>query len=282
MPLMSNQNPWCLELKMKRESYFSGSFYPSEKDEINRYIEHFEKISSAHFDTHMWQDKKIPAIVVPHAGYVYSGFTAHLAYRLLQLQAPKTVVVLGPSHHHYFKGMSLAMQDTYETPLGSLDMDRELVNTLKEKFALSFDPKAHKEHSTEVQMPLIKHYLPQTKVIELVYSDINGKEIEPILEYLVEREDLMIVISTDLSHFYTLQEAKVLDSICLDAFKKLNPKRLHEGCEACGILGLEAMMHVASKNGLHSEVLDYRTSADASDDKESVVGYMSGIFEQKG
>ncbi|MDH5465597.1 MAG: AmmeMemoRadiSam system protein B [Thiovulaceae bacterium] len=267
---------------MNRKAHFSGSFYPSDPQEINRYINHFETVASQHATSILKSEKKLSALVVPHAGYVYSGFTAHLAFKVLEKENPKTVFVIGPSHHHYFLGLSIAALDTYETPLGMLTIDTKLVNVLQEIFTIPYVPDAHDEHSTEVQMPFIKHYCPDAKVVEIVYGDTKPKEIEPILEYLLNLDDVIIVISTDLSHFYTLDEAKAKDTKCIDAFKKLNVKQLHTGCEACGILGLEAMMGVAASKGLQSQLLDYRTSADASDDRQSVVGYMSGIFTKEG
>lgn len=99
-----------------------------------------------------------------------------------------------------------------------------------------------------------------------------------IIAKALENEDTGVVISTDLSHFYTQEEANKLDAICLDAVKSLDLELLAKGCEACGILGVAAMLEVAQKKGLDAKVLDYRTSADASDDRSRVVGYMSAYL----
>ncbi len=127
-------------------------------------------------------------------------------------------------------------------------------------------------------MPFIKHYIPDTQVIELVYAYAEPSFIEPIIEYCLERSDTAIVISTDLSHYYSLAQAERLDSICLEAIEKENTRLLHEGCEACGMIGVEAMLNVAQKKQLKSTILDYRTSADASGDTSKVVGYASVVF----
>ena len=102
-----------------------------------------------------------------------------------------------------------------------------------------------------------------------------------MIEYLFEDRETAVVISTDLSHYYDIKKANALDSICLDAVKKLSPDVLHQGCEACGKIGVEAMLLAAKKNGLKSVLLDYRTSADASGDESQVVGYMSAAFVEQ-
>ena len=100
----------------------------------------------------------------------------------------------------------------------------------------------------------------------------------PYIDFVLEKDHAGIIISTDLSHFHTLQEANKLDSICSDALKTLDIQELYQGCEACGKIGVEAMMQSAKRKGLHVELLDYRTSADTTQDDQSVVGYLSACF----
>jgi len=129
-----------------------------------------------------------------------------------------------------------------------------------------------------VQIPFIKTYEPDVSVVELVYGDEDPANLAEVIEYLLEDPETAVVISTDLSHYYDIKKANTLDSICLDAVKKLNSAELHQGCEACGKIGVEAMLIAAKKSGLKSILLDYRTSADASGDESQVVGYMSAAF----
>jgi hypothetical protein len=143
---------------------------------------------------------------------------------------------------------------------------------------ISHYPEAHHEHSTEVQMPFIKHYFPDAKVIEIVYAYAEPSLIEPIIAYCLNQGDVAVVISTDLSHYYSQDEANHIDEICLEAIRDENTAELHQGCEACGMIGVEAMLNVAKKKGLKSTILDYRTSADASGDTARVVGYTSALF----
>ncbi len=262
-----------------RSMYVAGSFYPARKDEINSMIDHFNAILKSHPQTlQRFETLSGRAIIVPHAGWIYSGFTANIAYRILAHSAPRSVVVIGPSHRVGFDGISIAKNDSYETPIGNLGIDTELVADLAGHFDLSYIPEAHHEHSTEVQMPFIKYYLPDAKVVELVYAFAHPSELSPLIDYLLGLEGIAIVISTDLSHYYSLEQAKQLDAICLEAIRSENTSVLHQGCEACGIIGVEAMLEAARKKKMESILLDYRTSADASGESSRVVGYASALF----
>lgn len=262
-----------------RSMSVAGSFYPAKSDEILGMIEHFNSILNAHPELKEHFDAmRGRAVIVPHAGWVYSGFTANIAYRILRHSAPKTVVVIGPSHRVGFEGVSISTAETYETPLGDLSIDQKLTETLHHKYAVAHHPDAHHEHSTEVQMPFIKHYLPDAKIVELVYAYADPSLLEPLINVILNEPDTAVVISTDLSHYYSLDEAKRLDSICLEAIRDESIPRLYQGCEACGMVGVEAMLSVAKRRDLEAVLLDYRTSADASGDTGRVVGYASALF----
>ncbi|MEW6552562.1 MAG: AmmeMemoRadiSam system protein B [Campylobacterota bacterium] len=273
---MCYTNIWGMA--MNRNMCFNGSFYPNDKNEVLRYINHFNSVldnAKVNFDFGF-----VPkAIISPHAGYVYSGFSANVAYRALSSLHPKRVIVIGPSHRVYLESVSIALYDKYPTPLGELEVDMEYSLQLKEQFKLlTFVPEAHKEHSTETQMPFIKHYFPNTKVIEMVYGKIKSDELSIIIDEIAKDKDNLIVISTDLSHFYTQQEANKLDNICLNAIANKNINMLDSGCEACGKIGIKAILKSAIKHNWNTKVLDYRTSFDASGDDTRVVGYTSCII----
>ena len=259
---------------MTREMSVAGTFYPQRVVDLNRYFDHFNEICS---ENSLVPDIKSKAVIVPHAGYIYSGFTANIAYRILGNSGVKKLVVIGPSHKIAFEGVSLCEDDSYDTPFGKINSSKELVEDLKNKFNLiKLIP--HDEHSTEVQFPFIKHYLPDVEIVELIYGRIQSGLISEIIDYILNQEDYGVVISTDLSHFYNLEEANRLDNICLDSIDSLDTQLLNGGCEACGKIGVEAMLNSAKKLGLNSTLLDYRTSADASDDTQRVVGYVSACF----
>jgi AmmeMemoRadiSam system protein B len=261
-----------------RKMVVGGAFYPADPNEIKKMFLYYNEILDKHLKDEDILKAHPKAVIVPHAGYIYSAFTANIAFRVLKNSDPKRVIVIGPSHKVYLEGASISLQDEFETPFGNLEIDNSLANKLKEKFGLSFVPEAHKEHSTEVQMPFIKYYMPRSKVIEIVYGRISPGELEKIIEYILLDKDNAIVISSDLSHYYDIEKANTLDSVCLKAVSELNTALLHQGCEACGILGIEAIILYAKNYGLKPMILDYRTSADASGDKNAVVGYMSAAF----
>ncbi len=257
----------------------AGSFYPQSPVEISTMIDYFNTVLESHPDVAARFDALHgKAVIVPHAGWVYSGFTANIAFRILSHTLPKTIIVIGPSHKVDFEGVSICDNELYQTPLGDLEIDTALVNDIKTHFSLTTFESAHHEHSTEVQMPFIKHYMSSVKVIEMVYANADPLQISPIIDYLLGNDDNTVVISTDLSHYYSLEEAKKLDSICLEAIRHENSTMLHQGCEACGKIGVEAMLDVAKKRDLEAVLLDYRTSADASGDSARVVGYASALF----
>jgi hypothetical protein len=218
------------------------------------------------------------ALISPHAGWVYSGFTANFGYRVAQNSREKVdrVVVIGPSHRFPFEGVSVTLEGSYETPCGALPIDREFGLELMERFDQVQNLEyVHLEHSTEVQMPFIKHYL-NLPVVELIYSHTTGEEVGEIIDFALARDSL-VVISTDLSHYHRLEEANRIDRNCLEAVLALDLNRL-QFCEACGKVGLEGIIRSARRRNLVPILLDYRTSADVSGDNSNVVGYMSGIF----
>lgn len=263
---------------MKRVTSVAGAFYPGSCAEIESMINQYNAILDQALQNKEVLNIKPRAIIAPHAGYIYSGFTANFAHRVLKNSNPKRVIVIGPSHRIYLDGISGSFYDSFETPCGDLDIDKEYLEHLSSLFDIKFIEAAHAEHSTEVQMPFIKHYLPDTKVIEMVYGDMDPFYLSKICEAILGDKDNAIVISTDLSHYYPLKEAEKLDTYCLKAVHDLDTSFLHAGCEACGKIGVEAIILAAKNMGLKSKILDYRTSADASGDESAVVGYMSAAF----
>jgi len=261
----------------ERKLAVSGTFYPEDKDEVARYIEHFNKVLK---ENNIITNSKISprAIIVPHAGYIYSGFTANMAYKYIPKEI-KNIIVIGPSHKFAFSGASVALYDTYPTPFGDLKINKKLSQQLIDKFEfLGFNEQVHCEHSTETQFPFIKYYTKDIEVIEIVYSDSTFQNIATIVEFLLEDTQNLVVISTDLSHFHTLEEANSKDSICLEAIQKQDMNLFKSGCEACGMIGVKAMVTIAKKLSLKTKILDYRTSADITKDTDSVVGYLSALF----
>ncbi len=262
-----------------RRASVQGQFYPRECAKVKTYFKEFNHTFDTMNIPHNMKSIIPRALIVPPAGYIYSGFTANFAYRFLKQSSVKRIIVIGPSHYHYFKGISGSYYETYETPCGQLKIDSAYLFALAKEFHIGFEPKAHeKEHSTEVQLPFIQHYFPKTKVIELIYGDVSAKILANLITALLNNKDNAVVISSDLSHFHHFKEANALDKNCLKGVEKLDLTELEKGCKACGLTGIQAMILTAKHLKLSSKLLDYRTSADASGDNSSVVGYMSSMF----
>ena len=258
-----------------RKSAVAGMFYPDSCNDIKHYIAHFDKEMPA-----LKLDVRPRALIVPHAGYIYSGYTANLAYHYTASKRPdiERVVVLGPSHRIYIAGASIALFEAYHTPCGEIKIDLEYSHALQKKFAfLDFHPMAHEEHSTEVQMPFIRHYFKHASVVEIVYGDITHGELSTLVDTLLLDEKTLVVISTDLSHFYTEEEANKLDTLCINAISHLDLHALSHGCEACGLTGVKAMVQSALSHQLKAHFLDYRTSFARTGDASRVVGYTSFV-----
>ena len=262
-----------MSFKNIRKAVVSGSFYPQKKEEILEYINHFNSVK-----TNVETFENIKAIIVPHAGYIYSGFTANLAYTLASKKKIKRVVVIGPSHRVYLKGASVALYDEYETPLGNLKIDKEFSQNLIDKYDfLDFNVECEFEHSTETQAPFIKYYFENVQLVEIIYGEIDYKDLSKVINEVLANRDNFVVISTDLSHFYTLEEAQRLDNICLNAIDKKDLD-LFDYCEACGKMGVKAIINWAIKNKYETKILNYCTSADVTKDKNRVVGYTSALI----
>jgi len=248
----------------------AGAFYPDKSDEILSLFKYFNDIVSKQF-TNFLYNKNVKALIIPHAGYVYSGFSANLAYRNVK-EAPRRVVVIGPSHSVAFNGASLKEYVSYETPLGNIKADKDYIKFLKSKF--EFVSVEHEEHSTEVQFSFVKHYFPKATLVEIIYG--QNVNLEGIIEEVLETKDTLLLISTDLSHFHNQKKANELDSNCIKGIETLDIELLRRG-EACGMQGVISLVQVNKKLGLHVKSVDYRTSGDITGNIDSVVGYYSAI-----
>ena len=261
---------------MQRVDSFSGYFYSGNRDELKKEFQYFNTLIEPHLKKLKIFRPKV--LLVPHAGYQYSGFSANIAYKIASSYKYKRVFVIGPSHKVGFGGISCAKFDTYATPLGVLKSSQIYHKYLIENFDIKQLYEAHNEHSTQTQFPFIKEYLPQVEVLEFVYGRYEYKKLSSIISYLLNDNENLVIISTDLSHFYTQKVANKLDAFCINAIANLDLKELDKGCEACGLLGVKAVIDAAKNIDLKSSILDYRTSGDITQDFNRVVGYLSAYM----
>ncbi len=266
-----------------RHQQVAGYFYPAEKDKLQKDISIM--LQSAKTEKRF---SNVFGIVSPHAGYVYSGKTAAYAYNLLKDKSYKTVIVISPSHAEYFPGISIFDGDAYETPLGIVEIDKELADRLIENSKTIFRSiQGHRqEHALEVQIPFLQSVLKDFKIIPIVMGDQSKMFVDELAEKIskIVNDQTLVVASSDMSHFYSSEDADRLDSVVEKRINDFDYDQLlkdldNHNCEACGGGPIAAMMKAASlKNINKSFVLNRSDSGDITGDKSEVVGYLSAVI----
>jgi len=220
------------------------------------------------------------ALIVPHAGYVYSGAIAAAAYaRLAGLDAAHRVVLLGPAHRVPLNGLAAPSVDAFATPLGEIEVDRAAVTRALDLPQVSESDRAHAlEHSLEVQLPFLQLLLRSFRLVPFAVGDATADEVAEVIELLWGGPETLIVISSDLSHYHTYGEARAIDQTSAQTVLALSPTLGYE--QACGALPINGLLTVARRRGLRPELLDLRNSGDTAGDKFRVVGYASFVFSE--
>jgi AmmeMemoRadiSam system protein B len=231
----------------------------------------------------------VRAVVSPHAGYVYSGFTAAHAYKLIAGNNYDCVIVVGPSHREYFDGISIYPGDAYETPLGTIPIHKEIrAELLNEKKAIIASKAGHgSEHSIEVQLPFLQSVLSEIAFVPMIMGDQRSELCSDLAETLArvaKDRNILLVASSDLSHFHDYNEAVKLDDCVIEKLKDFNSKNFINDLEknifeACGGGPIAAIMEAAEHLGAKkAEILHYCNSGDITGDKSTVVGYLAAAF----
>lgn len=267
-----------------RESVVAGTWYPGNRTRLLEEIQgYLERASGAELQG------QLKALISPHAGYRYSGTVAAYAYKLLSKQRFASVVVIAPSHRAYFEGVSIYDRGGYRTPLGVMALDRDLVSALKqEDHRIHYVPEAHsQEHSLEIQLPFLQVVMPECKLVPLVMGEQSLATCQWLAKAVaacIGDRSVLVVASSDLSHFHPYEEAKRLDQIVLDEVTEFDPQGLSNDlaskkCEACGGGPMVTAMLIARRLGANkSRVLHYANSGDITGDHSSVVGYMAAAL----
>ncbi|SFM88971.1 AmmeMemoRadiSam system protein B [Thermodesulforhabdus norvegica] len=268
-----------------RRSVIAGSWYPGDPEILRRNIMTYIRKASV-------PDIKgrLVALIAPHAGYMYSGQVAAYAYKLLENHKFDRVVVISPSHQAYFQGASVYTLGGYETPLGIIPLDRELIDQLLSVCPVVRDlPDPHaREHSLEIQLPFLqvmlgKDFLLTPIMIGTQSYDLCAQLARGLAEVCRDKK-VLLVASSDLSHYHSDREARILDGAVINRIESLDPEGLYRDlkdgrAEACGGGPMITVM-LASKalGATKSRVLHYATSGDVTGDRSAVVGYLSAAF----
>jgi len=258
-----------------RSPAVAGTFYPDDNHQLKKMISGL--LAASH--TAMPPPK---ALIVPHAGYIYSGPIAASAYaRVANGRNTITrVVLLGPSHRVPFHGLAASSARLFSTPLGSVPIDNDAIAAIKHLPQVQTLDQAHQwEHSLEVHIPFLQVILADFKLIPLVVGEASAEEVSEVLEILWGGPETLIVVSSDLSHYHDYETALRLDRGTSDAIVQFRPQDIHYE-QACGRNPILGLLTAAQHHAMHAETIDLRNSGDTAGPRDQVVGYGAYIFTE--
>lgn len=269
-----------------RQPAVAGAFYDADPDVLRRHVDSL--LDQARGTT---VKGSIKGLVSPHAGYMYSGSTAAVGYRLLRGKSYDAVILVGPSHREFFTGASIYPGDSYRTPLGDVPVHKEMRDELvKEGGTIMLSDAGHRgEHCLEVQLPFLQRVLGEFSIVPIIIGNQRREfclALGNALAKAASRRNVLLVASSDLSHYHPYDEAVKLDRQVIGLVEALDEKTMmdqieEERIEACGGGPVVSVMHAAKLLGANrSQVLFYCNSGDVTGDKDAVVGYLSAAFLQ--
>lgn len=263
-----------------RRPAVAGSFYPGDKDALKVMMDGFIE---PHLD-----EKVIPGeilgMIVPHAGYIYSGKTTGIAFSRLRSSKVKRFVIIGPNHASFPPYSALYPSGQWNTPLGNVTVDESLGKRIKEHYSgITSDPAAHThEHSLEVQVPFLQYLLGNDVTITpIIMGRQTQDEAHKVAQALLKMDEQFIVIaSSDLNHYENLDITTMKDRLLLDAILRLDVEKFYHVLQendisACGYAPIAIMMEYTKEKGGKLDLLEHTTSFDYSGDNRNVVGYCS-------
>lgn len=261
-----------------RQPAVADMFYPGNPQELHRMVVTFLNEAGQPDST-----TPVPkALVVPHAGYVYSGPIAASAYVRLKPAKDRIrrVILLGPSHRVPLRGCACSSAQYFATPLGNIPLDRKIIaDLLSLPFVREWDEAHALEHSLEVHLPFLQEILSEFTLVPIVVGDCAAKEVGELLEHVWGGPETLIVVSSDLSHYHDYETAKKMDAVTCHAIENLDLDAI-DSHHACGMMPLRGLLYTAKKHALHATTVDCRNSGDTAGPKNQVVGYGSYVFEQ--
>lgn len=261
-----------------RQTAVAGSFYPGDATALLQQLDTF--FSQARPIDTSQANIQPKAIIVPHAGFIYSGPIATSAYQLLvsyQHQI-KHVILLGPAHRAAVQGMALPSNVAFNTPLGDVPLDKDRMALIDALGYVNYNDAAHQfEHALEVQLPFLQTILDEFTLVPILVGQASTDQTAQVLEKLWGTDDTLIVISSDLSHFHSSDVAKKLDDTTVNAIEQLQESKLNYDM-ACGCNPIKGLLQIARKKQLRVKTLDIRNSGDTAGDPDRVVGYGAFAF----
>ena len=266
----------------------AGSWYPGSKAKLKAALDGYLKVAPPEN-----LDGDILAIISPHAGYQFSGPVAAYGFNAIKDKNFKTVIVVGFSHRRHFDGVSVYDRGAFRTPLGDIEIDAPLAKEIISKNKrLRFEPAIfEEENSVEMQIPFIQASLGDVKIVPIAFGTQNYEDAEilsqALADVLRDRRDVVVVASTDLSHYHPYDEANSMDRHTIDAMSSLKAKEFYKDgsvgvCELCGLMPVTTALLTAEKLGFNKiKLLKYANSGDTFGDRSKVVGYLSAAIYRK-
>lgn len=251
-----------------RRPAVANMFYPGDPVQLARMVDMF--LSEAE------PTKERPvAIISPHAGYIYSGAIAASAYSpFVGNKTPiKSVILVGPSHRVAFEGMALPEYESFNTPLGRMNLDMDLADHIADMTGVVQMSEPHlMEHSLEVQLPFLQRINPDLKIVPILIGRVSPELIADVMEPYIGRDDVLIVASSDLSHYHDYETARKMDRETAKAICELRTDRVKHD-HACGWVAIRGLIDLARRKSLRAETIDLRSSGDTAGSRDQVVGY---------
>lgn len=261
---------------IERPPAVAGTFYPAEPGILSAEIRHY----LAEAGPSPAGSRPPKALIVPHAGYLYSGPVAASGYACLQPHRAqiRRVVLLGPAHRVAVTGLAAPSVDSFRTPLGPVVLDRRSIQGLLGLPFVATDDAAHaREHSLEVHLPFLQTVLDAFVLVPLVVGDATPAQVSQVLEQLWGGEETLLVISSDLTHFQDPTTATRLDRRTADAIQRLDGPAIRRD-DACGRRPIQGLLESARSHHLTPWCLDLRNSGDTAGSRDRVVGYGAFLF----
>ncbi|MFC1665090.1 AmmeMemoRadiSam system protein B [Pseudomonadota bacterium] len=257
-----------------RKEAVAGMFYPADPKKLRQQVNEFLEIAPVNLP--------IPkALIAPHAGFIYSGPIAATAYAAVRPLADKInrVVLLGPAHRVYLRGIAASSADAFHTPVGNILLDRETTKHLVQEFPfVQYNDEAHhSEHCLEVHLPFLIEVLNQFDLIPLVVGDAQADMVKSVLDFLWGDDDTLVIVSSDLSHYHDYETAVDLDTKTSRFIEQLDGDKIHSD-SACGRTPVAGLLQKAKQLGLCCTTVDQRNSGDTAGPRDSVVGYGSYLI----
>lgn len=259
-----------------RSAAVAGAFYPEQQETLRETVTALLTSSAARAPA-----ATPKALIVPHAGFIYSGAVAASAYAALQrsAMAVRRVVMFGPAHRMRIRGLAASSAAWFETPLGKVPVDQNAIAAVAHLPHVRIDDTVHAhEHAIEVQLPFLQVALTNFSIVPFAVGDASAAEVADVMSLLWGGPETLLLVSSDLSHYLSYDDATRLDRATVDSILAGRP--LDRSDLACGAMPINGLIAAAAQHGLRPELLDLRNSGDTAGDRARVVGYTALAYTE--